>query len=85
MAFYVYVLQSRADGTLYLGSTQDVKARLERHNRGRVRYTSRKRPWDLLGTIPCLTRSEAVKLERQLKRWKNPERVRQFLAKDRHN
>ena len=35
--FYVYILESCVDGTYYIGSTQDLHARLERHNQGRYR------------------------------------------------
>jgi len=44
MPYFVYILQSIKDKTYYVGSTQDLDSRLERHNQGRVAYTKPKRP-----------------------------------------
>lgn len=46
--FYVYVLRSRRDGLWYIGSTQDLKQRLELHNSGRVESTRPRRPFELI-------------------------------------
>ena len=48
MAYYVYILKSFKDGTYYVGSTQDLKSRIERHNQGRTKYTKPKRRWELV-------------------------------------
>ncbi|MBN1847411.1 MAG: GIY-YIG nuclease family protein [Deltaproteobacteria bacterium] len=34
MPHYVYIIQSLKDGTYYVGSSQDMGSRLERHNQG---------------------------------------------------
>ena len=39
MEWYVYVIKSDVNGRLYKGMTQDVKSRLETHNRGKVSST----------------------------------------------
>ena len=67
---YVYILQSQIDGTYYIGSTQDIDARLERHNQGRSNYTKSKRPWKLVYYEEHSDRSSAVKREKQIKRQK---------------
>jgi len=46
--FYVYVLQSDLNSTLYVGSTNDLKARFKNHNEGEVFSTKRYRPWKLI-------------------------------------
>ena len=51
--YWVYVLESLQDGTLYIGSSADPNSRLRRHNSGQSRYTARKRPWKLLGQKEC--------------------------------
>ena len=33
---YVYILLSKKDGELYIGSTPDLKKRIEKHNNGLV-------------------------------------------------
>ena len=35
MSYFLYIIQSDKDGTYYVGSTQDIEARLARHNQGR--------------------------------------------------
>ena len=39
--FYVYVLLSKYDGEFYTGYTSDLKARLDKHNQGKVPSTIR--------------------------------------------
>jgi putative endonuclease len=67
MSHWVYILQSEIDGSYYVGSTQDVSARLERHNRGGSRYTKTKIPWKLVYQERARDRSEAVRREKQIK------------------
>ena len=43
---YVYVLQSIADNDcFYTGITDDLRARLLKHNSGSVTHTSKHMPW----------------------------------------
>ena len=67
MPFFVYILKSEIDGTYYVGSTEELKKRLERHNQGRSLYTKRKRPWKLVYFEEHPDRSSAVKRENQIK------------------
>lgn len=46
--FYVYILQSKVDGTFYKGFTSNYKKRLISHNNGENNYTSGKIPWELV-------------------------------------
>ena len=45
---YVYVLRSLKDGGFYIGSTDDLKARMHRHEGGNVRATKSRRPFELI-------------------------------------
>ena len=67
MGFYVYILQSHADNSLYIGQTGNIEERLLRHNQGRSKYTKSKRPWKLVHTERFENRSLATKRERNLK------------------
>ncbi|MBW1782706.1 MAG: GIY-YIG nuclease family protein [Deltaproteobacteria bacterium] len=71
MPFYVYILQSEQDGSYYMGSTQDLNARIQRHNQGRSKYTKAKRPWRLVYFEEHPDRSSAVRRENQIKRRKD--------------
>jgi len=68
VGFYVYILRSLKDGSLYVGQTRDVQRRLNRHNDPREKsYTSRRGPWVLAYSEPQADRSAAVRRERFLK------------------
>jgi len=66
---FVYILRC-VDGTLYVGHTDDVLARVAAHNEGLgANYTAARRPVQLVYSEACSTLAEAVSRERQLKRW----------------
>lgn len=58
------------DGTLYCGISRDIDVRLEEHNQGKgAKYTRARRPVRLVWySDGIVTRSEASKLELQIKK-----------------
>jgi putative endonuclease len=46
--YYFYILKSLQDGSLYFGSTIDLKKRFLEHNSGSGVYTKKKMPWSLV-------------------------------------
>jgi len=46
--YYVYILQSIQDSSLYTGSTNNLKRRFLEHNSGKSKYTKNKKPWKLI-------------------------------------
>ncbi len=69
MAFFVYMLRC-ADGSYYIGQTNDLEHRLGLHEAGfGGGYTSRQLPITLAWSEMFNTREEAVACERQIKRW----------------
>ncbi len=75
--FYTYILQSELDGSYYIGQTKDLRNRLQYHNDGASKYTSRKIPWQIVYYEAFETRKEAMQREKFLKRQRN----RQFYKK----
>lgn len=68
MFFYVYVLQSLADGSKhYTGFTENLEDRLRCHNRGSVPATARYRPWRVKTCLAFSERERALAFERYLK------------------
>ncbi len=67
---FVYVLGSFHKGRYisYVGWTNDVTQRLEKHNAGTGARSTRGRAWTLLHTEPFQTRNEAMSREWHLKR-----------------
>lgn len=46
--FYLYILKSKKDNNLYIGSTNDLKKRLVEHNKGLVFSTKLRKPPELI-------------------------------------
>ena len=65
--FFVYVIRSTVNGNFYVGMTEDIDARLIRHNRGDNNSTKAHRPWSLFFFEQFETRIEARKREVYLK------------------
>jgi putative endonuclease len=65
--FHVYVLRSGKTGRRYIGSCEDVAARLRRHNNKESKATRHGIPWILIHTQGFETRSDAMKKERYYK------------------
>ncbi len=66
--WFVYVVECR-DGTLYCGITTDLDRRLALHDRGLgARYTRGRGPVALVAKCGPLPRSDALRLERKVKR-----------------
>jgi len=67
MFFYMYVLKSLKNGELYIGYTENLKVRLEKHNCGAVTSTKRYLPWKLIYYEACLNREDAQRREKYFK------------------
>ena len=77
--FYLYILESEVSGRLYIGQTNDLQDRLHRHNSNENLATKNKGPWKVLFFLEFESRAEAVLLERKLKSWKNPSKVKEWV------
>jgi len=66
--FYTYILYSEAIGRYYVGSAQDIEDRLRRHNNDQSKSTKGKGPWKLVTSFLFETRSEAMRLEKKIKK-----------------
>ena len=65
---YVYILIDIATETHhYVGSTQDLQARLAKHNAGEVPHTAPFKPWKLEVYIAFETKEKAYAFEAYLK------------------
>lgn len=65
---YVYILQSVAsESRFYVGLTDDLSARLAKHNEGGVSHTAKYRPWRIKTAVAFRDRMKAAAFERYLK------------------
>ena len=65
--FIVYILQSEKTKKYYIGSSQDLKNRLNEHNSGETKSIKSGIPWNIVHFEEFNTRSEAIKKEKQIK------------------
>ncbi len=63
----VYILYSKSLKRFYVGQTDNMASRLERHNAKMVKSTKAGTPWVVVKTFEVNTRSEAMILERKIK------------------
>jgi putative endonuclease len=69
--YFTYMLKSQKDGSFYIGSTADLKKRIEYHNQGLSTYTSAKTPWAIVYFETFSSINEAMKREYFLKKQRN--------------
>ena len=65
--WYIYVLQSQNNGEIYIGSTNDLKRRLNDHNEGLCKATKFGIPWILEMSVAVKTEEKARELEKYFK------------------
>ena len=64
MPYYLYVLQSLKDGSLYKGITENAEKRLTQHNAGKTKSLRHRIPFKLIYSEEYLTKEEALAREK---------------------
>jgi len=67
MFYYVYVLQSLQNKSLYIGYTKDLKRRFKQHNSGIDTHTKKYTPWQLIHYEAYNNEYDAKRREKYLK------------------
>lgn len=65
--YYVYVLKSVRNATIYYGYTQDLRRRLWQHNHKKSVFTAKHGPFRLIYYEAYLSKVDAIKREMRLK------------------
>ena len=76
----VYILQSETIGRFYIGSTENLKLRIERHNQGWTKSTKNRGPWVVRWQEAHPDKSFALRRERELKSWKNRKLIEKLIT-----
>ena len=80
---WVVYLVLCSDKSLYCGISNDLKSRVIEHNLGKgAKYTRSRRPVDLVGISPEMTKSEALKLEYRIKQLPADKKLSQLTKKE---
>ncbi|MBI5220326.1 MAG: GIY-YIG nuclease family protein [Candidatus Liptonbacteria bacterium] len=77
MPYHVYILEC-ADGSLYVGCTNNLKKRVAQHNESRrgAHYTKIRRPVTLRYSEKFKTLSEARRREAEIKSWRREKKLK---------
>ena len=76
-SYFVYILASRHHGTIYIGITNDIRARLELHRSGRSsKFVQKYKIFRLVHVEAFATPQEAIAREKQLKFWKRDWKIK---------
>ena len=65
--YYVYLIQSKLDHSVYIGFTSDLRKRVKDHNQGKTRSIKHKIPYKLIYYEAYLNKTDARKRELELK------------------
>ncbi len=69
-SYYVYILASKRNGTLYIGITNDLARRVLEHKEGKGSIFTKKHKVNILVYCETLsTAHDAICREKQLKKW----------------
>lgn len=65
--YYVYLITSLKNRSLYIGCTNDLKNRIAQHNEGKSYHTSKYVPWRLVYFEGYILKEDAYSREQSLK------------------
>ena len=80
MLHFVYILYSASTNSFYKGQTNNLAARLQRHNDGLEKFTRNGTPWILVWSTSKTSRQDSMALETKLKNLSR-KRLIQFISK----
>jgi len=77
--YFTHVIYLKVNDKIYVGQTNNLKLRLDEHNKGLSKYTRKYIPWKLIYYEKFTTRTEAMKREKELKTHKRRDFIREEL------
>ncbi|MGH9617441.1 MAG: GIY-YIG nuclease family protein [Candidatus Acidiferrales bacterium] len=76
---HLYILQSQTSDRYYVGQTADLVSRVAYHNANYSKSLKNRGPWKLVYSESYPTRSEAMRRERQIKKWKDRDLIARLV------
>ena len=80
--WFTYILYSSKIDKYYVGYTSNLQLRLERHNSGWGKYSSRGTPWELVYFEKFISKHDAIKRENQIKKKKSRKYIEALISTD---
>ncbi|PWH83467.1 excinuclease ABC subunit C [Algibacter marinivivus] len=81
MSYYVYILYSSKLNKYYVGSSEDVNIRLDKHLQSHKGFTGKAKDWVLKYTETYDSKSESIRREFQIKKWKSRKMIESLIEK----
>lgn len=78
--WYTYILYSEKVDKYYTGYCENLELRLERHNSGWGKYSSRGIPWEVVYFEEFSNKGSAIKRENEIKRKKSRKYIEELIA-----
>ena len=78
--YAVYIIYSKKIDKYYIGFSSNVQERLCYHNWNSKGFSNKGKPWVLVYSEPFNTKTEALLREKQLKNWKNRDRLEKLIS-----
>lgn len=78
---YIYIIYSKSVDRFYIGQALDVEKRINEHNTGKysVAFTKRAIDWNLVFSIKCSSRKQAILIEKHIKKMKSRKHIDDLL------
>ena len=80
---YLYIIHSKSIDKYYVGESPDVINRLDQHNSHYFKkgFTNSAEDWEIVLSIKCESRTDAVYLEKFIKRMKSKKFIQKIIQK----
>ncbi len=69
--YFVYIIYSKKRDSFYIGYTANINTRITKHNAGATISTKSGIPWELVYSEQYVTKTEAIKREKAIKKKKS--------------
>ncbi|OGU65338.1 MAG: hypothetical protein A2499_03850 [Stygiobacter sp. RIFOXYC12_FULL_38_8] len=79
VGFFIYVLHLHFI-LPSIGYTHDLNLRLERHNSGWGKFSTKGIPWQLIYSEENMEKSQAINRENEIKSWKSKKEIEKLIA-----
>ena len=79
MNYYFYILFSLGRDRYYIGQTNNLNERIRKHNSNHKGFTGKIGDWNLVYTEIFISKSDAFKREKEVKKWKSRKMIEQLI------
>ena len=78
--YFVYIIYSKKRDSFYIGYTANINSRITKHNAGATISTKSGIPWELVYSEQYVTKTEAIKREKAIKKKKSRKYIEYLIT-----